>query len=148
MRHIATLILACGMATVVTVSAGSQGAPRDDVQQKSDLVTVRGCLNGRTLVALYGTGSITPQRYELTGDRETMKALKAHSSHVEEITGTLKTRDPKGATHTTEKQSGKNRVYFGVAEAKPSDAPSPAAGPVIAVRSMKHLNEHCGSSGS
>jgi len=147
MRHLATLMIACGMATVVAASAGSQGAPRDDVQQKSDLVTVRGCLNGRTLVALYGTGSITPQRYELTGDRETMKVLKVHNHHAVEVIGTLKTRDAKGATHTTEKQSGKNRVYVGVAEATHSDTPSPAAGPIIAVRSMKHLNDNCESAG-
>ena len=148
MRRLATLMIACGMVSVVAVSAGSQGAPRDDVQQKSDLVTVRGCLNGRTLVALYGTGSTNPQRYELTGDREMMKTLKAHSSHVEEVTGTLKSRDAKGATRITEKQSGKNRVYVGIGEAKHSDAPSPAAGPIIAVRSMKHLNDYCGSPGS
>src|SRR2546423_15235539 len=147
MKHFPASVIACSAAIGITASAASQGAPRDDVQQKSDLVTVRGCLNGRTLVALYGTGSSTPQRYELTGDRETMKALKAHSSHVEEITGTLKTRDPKGATRTAEKRSGKNRVYVGVAEATPSDTPSPATGPLIKVKSMTHLNDNCGSSG-
>jgi hypothetical protein len=148
MKQTAALVIAFGVAMIVAVLADPQGAPRDDVQQKSDLVTVRGCLHGRTLVALYGTGSVDPQRSELTGDREIMKALKAHSSHVEEVTGTLKTREAKGATRITEKQSGKNRVYVGIGEAIRSDAPSPAAGPIIAVRSIKHLNDYCGSPGS
>ena len=146
MAGLSRMILGCtAAATLVSGAAASQPpSPSPNAEPHVDVVIVRGCLTGRTLVSPYGTGSTTPQRYELTGDRRTVKALKEHSHHTEEITGTLQTRDAKGATRGVDRRWGKNRVYAGAAHDRPSDPPSPATGPLMRVTAMKHVSDYCG----
>ena len=144
MRFQAALHVGCFVAMAV---AGSEAQTNAPAKKQSDVVIVRGCVTGRTLVADTTSGSITPGtplRYDLSGSRETMKALEAHSQHVEEITGTLKGGDAVGATQGVDKRWGKNRVYAGRAESNHEAAPI-ASGPKIEVTAFKHLADHCGS---
>ena len=144
MRFQAALYIASFVATAAAAS-GAQTPP--PTANTSDAVIVRGCVTGRTLVADTTTGSITPGaplRYDLSGSRETMKALEAHAQHLEEITGKLKGGDAVGATHGVDKRWGKNRVYAGRAESNHDAAPV-ASGPKIEVTAFKHLSDHCGS---
>jgi len=132
---------------VATAAAGGGAQTPPPAATKSDVVIVRGCVTGRTLVADTTTGSITPGtplRYDLTGSRETMKALEAHAQHLEEITGKLKGGDAVGATKGVDKRWGKNRVYAGRAESNHEAVPI-ASGPKIEVTAFKHLSDHCGA---
>jgi len=144
MRFQAALYAGCFVAITGLGGRAQATAP---AAKKSDVVIVRGCVTGRALVADTTTESITPAtplRYDLTGSRETMKALEAHTQHLEEITGTLKDGSAVGATHGADKRWGKNRIYGGRAESNHETAPI-ASGPKIEVTAFKHLSDHCGS---
>jgi len=144
MRFQAARCIGC----VAAIAAAAGRAQTDPLaQKKSDVVIVRGCVTGRALVADTTTGSITPGtplRYDLSGSRETMKALEAHAQHLEEITGTLKGGDAVGATQGVDRRWGKNRVYAGRAESNHEEAPI-ASGPKIEVTAFTHLSDHCGA---
>jgi hypothetical protein len=144
MRFQAPLRIGCFVAIAAQAGRAQTSAP---TAKKSDVVIVRGCVTGRTLVADTTTGSITPGtplRYDLTGSKETMKALEAHSKHLEEITGTIKGGDAVGATQGVDKRWGKNRVYAGRAESNHAAAPV-ASGPKFEVTAFEHLSDHCGA---
>lgn len=81
MRFQAALCTSCFVA-IAALAGRAQTPP--PAATKSDVVIVRGCVTGRTLVADTTTGSITPGtplRYDLSGSRETMTAFKHLSDH-------------------------------------------------------------------
>jgi hypothetical protein len=133
----------CLPASTVALRAADTPQP-----QKSDLVTVRGCLHGHEITTIdeSGTNGIPPQRFVLTGNRRTLAALKKHSGHLEEVTGTLKGGTANGGTRIVEKHIDKGRVYMGVGSApfeQPGTAGDPGAASTIEVRDFVHVGERC-----
>jgi hypothetical protein len=141
MRFQAALSIACGVAILAAAARAQTNPP---AAKKSNVVIVRGCVTGRTLVADPTTGSVTPGplRYDLTGSREILEALEAHTRHLEEITGKLKRDDAGGATRGVDKRWGKNRVYAGRAESN-RETSQIASGPKIEVTAFEHIADHC-----
>jgi len=140
MRFQATLCVGC---CFIAIAAGRAQTPPPAAAKpnKSDVVIVRGCVTGRVIVTDPTTESITlpgPLRYDLTGSKEMMKALEAHSKHTEEITGKLKGDDAGGATRAVDERWGKNRVYAGRSDST-HDTLQIASGPKIEVTAFKHL---------
>jgi hypothetical protein len=135
--------LRIGGIVAVGVAAG-RAQTNPPAKTKDDVVIVRGCVTGRTLVAHPTSESITPGalRYDLTGTKETMKALEAHSKHIEEITGKIKGGDVGGATRAVDKRWGKTRVYAGRSESNHETAQI-ASGPKIEVTAFKHIADNC-----
>jgi hypothetical protein len=147
-RSAAAIGLALTFTSAAAIPRGQTDAPpasRPDAR----LVTVRGCLHGQTLTTLdeTGTNGVAPQRFTLTGARSTLRALKSHSGHLEEITGTLKSGTADGGTRIQEKRIDKGRIYLGVGRApfeRPGVASDPAAASTLEVRDFVHLGDRCG----
>jgi hypothetical protein len=116
----------------------------------SDLVTVRGCVHGTgiTTVDESGTNGIPPQRFNIAGSRAMLSALKKHSGHLEEVTGTLKRGTGDGSTHIVEKKIDKGRVYMGVGSApfeRPGVASDAGATSTLEIRDFVHIGDRCSS---
>jgi hypothetical protein len=142
------LTRSAAVALSVAASAAVLHAADTPQTQKTDLVTVRGCLHGNMISTIdeSGTNGIPPQRFLLTGNRRTLSALKKHSGHLEEVTGTLKGGTADGGTRVVEKPIEKGRVYMGVGSA-PFEQPGLAGGAgatsTIEVRDFVHVGERC-----
>src|SRR3954471_18752461 len=110
MRHVC-VVLGC----IVVASSGFalRAADTPRTSKDSNLVTVRGCLHGLEITTFdeTGTNGVPPQRFRLTGDRETLGELKKHSGHFEEITGMLTSGTANGGMRTGEKRIPKGRIY-------------------------------------
>jgi hypothetical protein len=131
----------------LAVSA-QEPAPRRP--QKGDTVIAVGCMKGSALEAQetrLATAAAdddsarieAPITYRLTGDKELLKQLKAaHSSHLEEITGVLKSRLPDERGRG--KQLGRTGIYVGLGT---PNASQPPALPVLEITSFKHLATDC-----
>ncbi len=121
--------------------------PPSPSSRSSNLVTVRGCVDGRVLTTTDDSGiadSDSSHRLDLTGSKEMMKRVKEHAGHLEEITGVLKNADAAGTTSIKEKQVGsKGRAYVGVGHDDPP--PVEAVRPSIQVRDITHLADRCSS---
>ena len=140
MRVVAIL---AAMACACSAVALHAGRDQDSAQKASNLVTVRGCLQGLVLATPEDTDMADRSRtFDLTASRELTKLLKAHSGHMEEVTGVVK-GNTNGADLVKEKQAGKNRIYVGTAR---RTAPATTAvRPSIAVRAVTHLADRCSS---
>ena len=135
-----------GLAGTIFVAALVSGAAYADAQKRSDqanLIMVRGCLHGRTLTTFEGTDQgLTPQRFQITGNREILAVLKEHSGHVEEVTGVLKAGKGNGSVRLAEKPINKGRIYIG-AGTRTSAAESPAYASTIELRQLTHVQDRC-----
>jgi len=138
--HRWTVVIA---ATCCCAAVTVRGRSDPPASKTSNLITVRGCLNGRVLTATDRSGMTDSiRRFDLTGSKEMTKLLKEHSGHMEEVTGTLKELSPAGPI-VKEKTMGKNRFYVGAGK---TEAPPPdTAKPSIAVRDLTHLAGQCTS---
>ena len=89
-RH-SSLRWAIVLAASCCVAVTTQGLSDPPAPKKSNLVTVRGCVNGRVLTVTDRSGLTNSIRsFDLTGDKAMGKLLKDHSGHMEEVTGVLK----------------------------------------------------------
>jgi len=87
----------------VTLYAADSPQPK----KSSDLVTIRGCLQGLVLTTQdeSDTNLPTPHKFEVTGDRRTLKTVKMHSGHFEELTGVVKSGKSSGGFVAAEEVS-------------------------------------------
>jgi hypothetical protein len=114
-------------------------------QKPSDVVTVRGCLDGSVLTTVDDTGvGAMSHRFDLTGDKRVRRLLKDHSGHLVEITGVLKSRNADSPPMVKEKPIGKGRVYVGGGTS--SAAAADGGRPSITVRELTHLASRCSAS--
>lgn len=83
------------------------GADTPPTKTSSDRITVRGCLQGLVLTTQdeSGTNLPTPHKFVITGDRRTLKTLKMHSGHFEELTGVVKSGKSSGGFVAAEEVS-------------------------------------------
>ena len=138
-RMLAAAACACSVAAL---HAGQEPS----AQKASNLVTVRGCLQGLVLATPEDVDMADRSRtFDLTANRELKKLLKEHNGHMEEVTGVV-TGNTNGGDLVKEKQAGKNRIYVGAA--KRTAPPNPASRPSIAVRAVTHLADRCSPAGS
>lgn len=137
------------MATAV---AG--GSARHQAASADDLVTLRGCITGRTLVVTDvsgirdGDGEILiGARFRLDASKATLEALADHSGHEDAVTGTFD-RDEFLRQHdqrlVAETRLGKTRIYVGSRRSVGSDRPIRRAVP-FALDSFEHLEDRCQS---
>jgi hypothetical protein len=132
-----------GSVTALCVVIGLQGTDTSKPPKQSDLVTVRGCLQGlRLTTPAAGSLGFGPREFLLSANRETTALLKQHTGHVEEITGLLKAGKDAGATRVKEKRGRKGRVYVG-AGSRTAATESPASVATIDVRSVTHIEGYC-----
>src|SRR5688572_13898894 len=97
------------LAAAVALAPALQEKPAAKTPQKGDSVLVKGCLRGNSLESTE-TGIVnsdatmmTALVYRLTGDKATLKSLRAeHDGKVVEVTGILKSKlssaDERGMT--------------------------------------------------
>jgi hypothetical protein len=109
-----------------------------------------GCVHGTgiTTVDESGTHGIAPQRFVLTGGRSTLSALKKHSGHLEQVTGTLKRGTADGGTRVGEKKIDKGRVYVGAGSTpfeRPGVESDAGVTSTIEVRDFVHIGDRCAS---
>jgi hypothetical protein len=79
--------------------------------KSSNLVTLRGCVEGRVLTTTDDSGLGDGRHtFDLTGDKQMRALLKEHSGHIEEVTGVLKAGDGNAATMIKEKDVGIERL--------------------------------------
>jgi hypothetical protein len=110
------------------------------------LVTVRGCLHGLVLTTTDETGTNMPfpQRFDLTGDRRTLKQLEDYSGHFLELTGVIKRGPANGGIRITEKPIPKGRVYVGVgstpATVRGQSPEGPGAATTLDVRNFTDID--------
>jgi len=119
-------------------------APRQDTaRDKHDrpTIVVSGCVHGSTLVVLRGDAVGTDAgTLILHGAKATMRALKEHNGHEEEITGAYRQTDSRVGSVKT-KDVGKNaRIMVGAGEERSTLVPDP---PALDVLSVRHLNTTC-----
>ena len=138
-------MFACAVIVVAAASTQTIPPPSQAPGQSKDkntTVSLRGCLQGTTLVLSEDPGFEVPSRtLTLTGSRRIMRALKEHNGHQEEIVGVLKSRTD--AVAVKEKRGDKSRIYVGVSEhrsEKPDAVPSVVT---LDVRATKHLASAC-----
>src|SRR5215831_4433452 len=114
--HRRSRMASLGLASTFCLAAAGTLAADISEPKSSDLVTVRGCVHGTGITTIdeSGTNGMPPQRFNITGSRAMLSALKKHSGHLEEVTGTLKRGSGDGSTHVGEKKIDKGRVYIGV----------------------------------
>jgi hypothetical protein len=133
-------------ACLALASVGVKLYAADSPQPKkpSDLITVRGCLQGLVLTTQdeSGTNLPTPHKFEVTGDRRMLKTLKMHSGHFEELTGVVKAGKSSGGFIVREKPIKKGRVYIGAGSAPVYEA-NPIPDSSIEVRGFTHIHEPC-----
>jgi hypothetical protein len=128
------LLAACAASASLSVALAAAG----------DRTTVRGCLHGLVLTTQddSGTNLPTPHKFRLTGDRRTLRELKKHSGHVEEVTGVLKAAPADAGYLVKEKRIDKGRVYMGVGSA-PVHESSPVPDASIEVGRFTHVKDRC-----
>ena len=142
-RH-SSLRWAVVLAASCCVAVTTQGLSDPPAPKKSNLVTVRGCLNGRVLTVTERSGLTDSIRsLDLTGDKAMAKLLKGHSGQMEEVSGVLKSGAGNATPVVKEKTVGKNRFYVGAGSSTPP--PNDASRPTIAVRDLTHLTGQCTS---
>ena len=137
-----TIVIA---ATCSCLVAAIQGQSDPPAPKTSNLVTVRGCLDGRVLTTTDESGiGDTSRRFDLTGDRQMTRLLKEQSGHMVEVTGMLRATNPNGPPLVKERAIGKGRVYIGAGKSTgpPADA---SVRPSIAVRELTRLAGRCSS---
>ena len=120
------------------------GADTPPTKTSSDQITVRGCLQGLVLTTQdeSGTNLPTPHKFVITGDRRTLKTLKMHSGHFDELTGVLKAGKSSSGFVVKEKPIKKGRAYIGVGSAPVYEA-NPIPDSSIEVRGFTHIHDRC-----
>jgi hypothetical protein len=136
----------CAAACLVLASVGLTLYAAESPQPKtpSDLITVRGCLQGLVLTTQddSGTNLPTPHKFDVTGDRRMLKTLKRHSGHFEELTGVVKAGKSSDGFVVREKPIKKGRVYIGAGSAPVYEA-NQIPDSSIDVRGFTHIHERC-----
>ena len=125
-------------ATVAFLAPAAIALADDTAEQaqRSNSVTIRGCLRGNVLTRLKSARSDEPaERFALAGSSKFLELLKQHSGHTEEATGEIKVSNPGGAAISAAKPVAK------AGAAKPT--PSQRAGKVIEVTGMTHVSRKC-----
>lgn len=130
-----------------------QESPAVKAPQKGDTVVVKGCLRGNSLestetgVAGADAAMMTALVYRLTGDKTTLKRLRAeHDGRVVEVTGILKSKLPSAADERG-LTIGRTRVRVGVGSPHTG---APAQGdvnrsiPVLEVKGYEGVPVQCG----
>jgi hypothetical protein len=148
MVYLPGLAAATTICLLATIALRAADTPTTKKDQHS--VTVRGCLQGIVLTTRdeTGTNTVVHQQFTLTGDRATLKQLKALSGHLMEVTGTFKGGTGDGGTRVAEKPIPKGRVYVGVGStpvANPTQPQlnAPTASATIDVRTFADIDPHC-----
>jgi hypothetical protein len=141
------------LAAAVALAPALQEKPAVKTPQKGDSVVVKGCLRGNSLESTE-TGILnsdatmmTALVYRLTGDKATLKSLRAeHDGKVVEVTGILKSKLPSAADERG-MTVGNTRVRIGVG---PAPVGSPAHSdlnrsiPVLEVKGFEGRAVQCG----
>jgi hypothetical protein len=117
--------------------------------KRGDIVVARGCLRGSVLegadLGAPGGGSLAaePATYRLTGEKDTMEALrKEHDGHSDLITGELRTDLPT-STNIRGKKVGNTRITIGVGASRGMGPEPPPPMPVLRVKSFEHTGATC-----
>jgi len=149
-------------AAVAAATSAREAAPQDTPPAKStkppgkgDTIIVTGCVRGSALEshetrAADSTGLIESAiTFRMTGKKDLLKQLRTdHSSHLEEVTGVLKSVLP-GENTMRGKQIGRTRIVIGAAPAGRSGPgemhTTNVAVPVIEVQSTRHIAARCGA---
>ena len=141
------------VALAMSFAPAFQESPAVKTPQKGDSVVVKGCLRGNSLestetgVAGADAAMMTALVYRLTGDKTTLKRLRAeHDGRVVEVTGILKSKLPSAADERG-LTIGRTRVRVGVGS---PHAGAPAQGdvnrsiPVLEVKGYEGVPVQCG----
>ena len=125
------------------LAAFVQTVPPPQKTTQDQVVRVRGCIQGTTLLLTEDPGFEVPKRkIRLDASRQVMRTVKEHNGHLEEVVAVLKSR--RAATAYKEKRDKKTRVYVGVSEgmSTPTEEIVTAA-PFLQVRDLTHLAPKC-----
>jgi len=145
-------ILAAALLALTTAVVGASHEAR--TTEPDDLVTLRGCITGRTLVVTDVSGirdgdgeTLIGARFRLDASRAMLEALADHSGHEDEVTGTFDRAEfmrEHDQRLIVERRIGKTRVYAG---ARRSDgAERPILRPVgFDLDSFEHVEARCQS---
>lgn len=143
-------------AIAVALGPALQEKPTAKTPQKGDSVVVKGCLRGNSLESTEtailnsdATGGMmmTALVYRLTGDKSTLKSLRAeHDGKVVEVTGILKSKLP-GGNEERGLTVGNTRVRIGVGSAhvgSPAHSDVNRSIPVLEVKGFEGQAVQCG----
>lgn len=135
--------------TLLALTLALVTSPQSDVVKKdpkSDPITLRGCIHGKTLKVTRSDNPLGPETrsFHLHLSKALANALREHEGHEEEITGVLQpTSRAMGGTKSKVVNGGKTRISVGAAEERntgPDDGP-----PQIDVSSFRHIAALCGA---
>ena len=145
-------ILAAALLALTTAVVGASHEAR--TTEPDDLVTLRGCITGRTLVVTDVSGirdgvgeTLIGARFRLDASRAMLEALADHSGHEDEVTGTFD-RTEFQREHderlVAEEQIGRTRIYAGRRRSVGSERP--ILRPVgFDLDSFEHVEARCQS---
>ena len=120
---------------------------------RDDLVTLRGCINGRTFVVTDASGirdgngePMLGIRFRLEASRAMLEALEDHSGHEDEVTGVFDRQAVVTANDErllVEKQVGRVRVFAGRRRTMGAERPTRRAAVPFELDSFEHLADRC-----
>jgi hypothetical protein len=134
-------------ASFVITGAQTPPVPPSSQPSNTQTITVRGCVNGRSLRAPPRPNDrdmmTSPSTYRLKGPRAVMDMLKEHDGHEDEITGTTKIADATKSRAVKEKKIGRGRVYVEAGTDKQPGGIESTEDFTIDVTSIVHLKPTC-----
>jgi hypothetical protein len=148
-RGIVSLIAAMTVlsAGLVVANAQTPAAPPSSQPSNTQTITVRGCLNGRSLRMPPKPNDrdllITPSTYRLKGAKSIMNLLEEHDGHEDEITGTTQVADSKRTKAVKEKSIGRGRVYVEAGRDNQPGGIQSTEDFTIDVKSIVHMRPNC-----
>jgi len=148
-RRIVSLIAAMTVlsAGLVMASAQTPAAPASTQPSNTQTITVRGCINGRSLRMPLRPNDrdllITPSTYRLEGAKAMMALLEEHDGHEDEIAGTTQVADTKRTKAVKEKRIGRGRVYVEAGTDRQPGGIQSTEDFTIDVKSIVHMKSVC-----
>jgi hypothetical protein len=148
-RGIVSLIASMTVASAVLVMGNAQtpAAPASTQPSNTQTITVRGCINGRSLHVPPRPNDrdllIAPSTYRLKGAKAMMALLEEHDGHEDEIAGTTQVADTKRTKAVKEKTIGRGRVYVEAGSDKQPGGIQSTEDFTIDVKSIVHMKPNC-----
>jgi hypothetical protein len=148
-RLFVVLVAAIGLPLTSVVVAAPETPPAPQSSQPSNTreITVRGCVNGRSIRTASSPSDrdmmATPSTYRLKGSKAMMDMLKEHDGHDDEITGTTQIANATKARTGKEKKVGRGRIYVEAASDKQPGGIESTENFTIDVTAITHLKSTC-----